>query len=106
MGKWTPKAKPDILFSRVETAGEMKYVFNARPHLLSSPPRRGNSYWPVLDLQMTVRQILSRDFSRRWRTIHLLLEEKAGMRADVCLKNQNRNGSGKSNQTKLQRSDI
>jgi hypothetical protein len=72
MGKWTPKAKPDILFSRVETAGEMKYVFNARPHLLSSPPRRGNSYWPVLDLQMTVRQILSRDFSRRWRTIHLL----------------------------------
>jgi hypothetical protein len=30
MGKWTPKAKPDILFSRVETAGGMKYVFNAR----------------------------------------------------------------------------
>jgi hypothetical protein len=37
MGKWTPKAKPDILFSRVGTNGEMKYGFNARPHLLSSP---------------------------------------------------------------------
>src|ERR1035441_7302590 len=40
----------------------MKFVFYARPHLLSSPPRRGNSCWPILVLRIIVRQIQSRVF--------------------------------------------
>ena len=52
---------------------ELNLCFNARPHLLSSPPGRGNGCGPFLVLRMVVRQIQSREFSRgRWM-IHPLL---------------------------------
>ena len=47
--------------------------------------RRGNSRWPILVLRMIVRQIQSHEFPSRWRTILLLLGEKAGLREGVKL---------------------
>src|SRR5208282_211787 len=45
----------------------------ARPHLLSSPPRRGNSFRLLLVLRMSVRPSQSDKFSKERRTILPLL---------------------------------
>jgi len=57
----------------------------ARPHLLSSPPRRGNSFRLLLVLRMSVRPSQSDEFSKERRTILPLLGERAGVRAEVIL---------------------
>jgi hypothetical protein len=51
--------------------------------ILTFSPRRRNSCTAFLVMRMTVRQIQSREFSKRRRTILLLLGEKAGMREVV-----------------------
>jgi len=56
---------------------------------LTFSPRRRNSCTAFLVMRMAVRQIQSREFSKRRRTILLLLGEKAGMREVV---NQKRTG--------------
>jgi hypothetical protein len=59
--------------------GGRKFVFTLALTLNPLPQER-NHHWPILVLWTTVRQIQSREFSEKRRTILLPLGEKAGMR--------------------------
>jgi hypothetical protein len=57
--------------------------FYVRPHLSSSPPGEEIAAGRFSFFRLTVRQIPSREFSRRQRAILLLPGEKAGLREVV-----------------------
>ena len=59
-----------------------EFVFYARPHLFPLPQERTTRRM-VSGWRKAVRQIQSREFSEKRRTILLLLGEKAGMREVV-----------------------
>lgn len=56
---------------------------DTRPHLLSSPPRRGNGFRLFLVLRTITRQILSQVFQRDGERFSLSSGEWAGVRASV-----------------------
>ena len=72
---------PEFILGWTIGANQICVLRPPSPFILS--PGRGNGCWTFLVWRMAVRQIQSREFSERRRTILLLLGEKAGMREVV-----------------------